>query len=185
MLNNLKYWLGTFLFRSNTSWVANSSSNGSYANALTDIEGNSVEKFNFHSNYVNGMGVLGVPVTNYDVGTTLVVGAGGDVATEDGTFALATPITTGLSISKITSGINFVDGKVRLLINATCTNTTTDTTFNISEIGIVLKTQLYSSSSSDTKRDILLDRKSVADGNFTPTTLCAGESKVFVYALEI
>ena len=185
MLNNLKYWLGTFLFKTNASWVANASANGSYANALTDIEGNSVTSFNKNYNYINGMGVLGVPVTNYDVGTTLVVGAGGDVATTDGTFKLTNQITTGINISKITSEINFVDGKVRLLINATCTNTTTDTTFNISEIGIVLKTQFYSSSSTDTKRDILLDRKSVADGNFTPTTLNAGESKVFVYALEI
>jgi hypothetical protein len=82
----------------------------------------------------------------------------------------------------VLSSVDFPNGKVRLLLTVNYTNNT-DETITINEIGLGYNNSFYAGGWEYHK--VLLDRKSVADGNFTPVTVGAGESKIFVYAIEL
>lgn len=183
MLNNLKYWLGTFLFNTKRLSRNTSATHKSYANSMTDIEGNAVTGYN--ERYTEYYATLGFPSTNDTTqGVCIHIGTGETDKTSVETHSLENDVTDNLSLVSLVSDIDNSNGKTRLLLTANYQNkTSTDITIN--EIGFVFINQDYNSTDGHTYNKVLFDRKSKADGNFTPTTLCAGESKVFVYALEI
>jgi hypothetical protein len=177
MLNNFKYWLHNFVFTNSTIPY-----NSTYTlkTPFTDIEGNNItQSYAVTSNLINSLGYI---TNSSETGIKIYLGTGNTVETTDETHSLENDVTSSFALGNVTSAVSYLNGKVQLVLTAQYTNNTNEA-ITINEIGMVLINKRYLSTSYTDR--ILLDRKSVADGNFTPVTVGAGESKIFVYAIEL
>jgi hypothetical protein len=180
MLNNMKYWLHNFLFSNTQLLYATSNSQQSLKSPLINKDGTKVTKFNaYYSLWCSMLGVQSSKTNHDNYGVTIRLGTGSTIPTTEETYCLENEVTLSFTLGSITSDVAYPTGKVRLVLTANYTNNTTEA-ITINEAG--LATYIYGPSQYET---ILLDRKSVADGNFTPVTVGAGESKIFVYAIEL
>jgi hypothetical protein len=175
----MKYWLQTFLFGKSVTY---SSSNGrvNYINQLTDINGEKVIGYN--KKFASEISVLGKPYAS-GTGVSIRLGTGSTVKTTADTYCLENDVTDTFTLDTINSSVDFPNDNTRLLLTASFTNDTNED-INVNEIGFEYNNNDYASSTLLNNK-VLLDRKSVADGNFTPVTIGAGESKIFVYAIEL
>lgn len=184
MLNNMKYWLHTFLFSDTGVPYATTNSSANYKTPLMDVNGESVTNFNaVNSRYCSVLGYMSTDNKEATKGISIRLGTGLTVKTTDETYCLENESTDSFIIGNIASGVDAPDGKVRLLLTANYTNNT-DEPITVNEIGIGFFNSRVVSGTTYYNQ-ILLDRKSVADENFTHVTVGAGESKVFVYAIEL
>lgn len=179
MLNNMKYWLQAFLFSESVTY---SSSGGSvaYTNQFTDINGEKVIGYNKANSSM--LSVLGKPLAS-NIGVSIRLGTGTNTPTTAETFCLENDVTDTFTLDTINSNVDFPNDNTRLLITASFTNNTEEDIV-VNEIGFEYNNQNYLDKTYVYNK-VLLDRKSVADGNFTPVTVGAGESKIFVYAIEL
>lgn len=183
MLNNMKYFLETFLFNNEALGFSNSAGYKAFKTPLVSIEGAEVK--NYNSNKINEQSLLGlIMATENEInnGVSIRLGTGASVTTTEETYCLENEVTTNFTLGTITSDVNFPNGKVQLVLTAQYTNNT-DQEITINEVGFGYNNSSYAG--GWTRYRVLLDRKSKADGNFTPVTIGAGESKIFVYALEL
>lgn len=188
MLNNFKYWLSTFAL--DTNIVAGTSSTGNYATTtdingvkhyIKDIDGKNVTGYyDALSNYLNKLGHIETPSAK---GVRILLGKGSSEKTTDETYKLEEDVTSSFALGVVTSAVNYLDGKVQLVLTAQYTNSSASS-MQINEIGLALLNKRRVSGNSYTDV-ILLDRKSNADDNFNSVTLGVGESKIFVYAIEL
>jgi hypothetical protein len=192
MLNNFKIWLANFMFNAKGVSVSSSSGKGELflptingeQVPIVAIDGTNLTTYNNYSTITKYMYALGY-ISNRDnqVGVTLHFGTDKDNTTSNGTYSLFSPCDSNVVFTNASSVVDFTDNGARLVISGTVTNGT-DSVIEISEMGLVLNYSHYENSKSEHIK-VLLDRKSVADGNFTPATVGAGESKIFVYAIEL
>jgi hypothetical protein len=176
----MKYWLQTFLFSNRPLPYTTVSSFEKFKKPLVNIGGEKVTSYNMlYSNENSRLGIQSTAPHHDSYGVTIRLGTGSTIPTTEETYCLENEVTSSFTLGSITSNTDFPDSKVRLVLTANYTNNTAEA-ITVNEIGLAMYFH-----GSPMYQTILLDRKSVADGNFTPVTVGAGESKIFVYALEL
>ena len=176
----MKHWLGNFLLRDTKIPYSTVSSTATFKVPVTNVNGESITSFNtLYSLQYCTFGVQSKKTSNDTSGVLICLGSGSTLQTVNDTYCLESDITQKLTLGSITSNVDYLDDKVRLVLTARYTNNSEEN-LTISEAG--LATHVVGNSGNTI---VLLDRKSVADGNFTPVTLGSGEGKTFVYAIEL
>lgn len=178
MLNNMKYWLENFLFTSTALPYTTSSDESNFSTPMIDTNGE--EQAAFRAKYSLRCSVLGITNDNFssDYGVHIYLGTGSTVPTTEETYCLENDVTMSFGRASVTSSTSHTENGISLALTGVYTNNT-EKPITVNEAGLVMN--FFGSKSYK----VLLDRKSVADGNFEPITLGAGESKIFVYTLEL
>ena len=181
MLNNFKYWLETFVFN-NTALQTTSDTTAS-SNLKRSVKATDGSSWiSYYRKNTLSYSMLGIVSTSINGdGTGIILGTDGNTKTVEESFKLGSDITSNFTLSSPSSSVTFKDGKIQLIVSAKYENGT-DQPLTINEIGLTRSWSAYVGSTMTKK--VLLDRKSVADENFTPVTLAPGESKIFMYVLE-